>query len=169
MTASSSRDPHAALHAMALEYKSADGKTGVAALAHRMGRSPGVMYNKFSDHCETAALTLRDALAIQDATDSDALAEAIAATRGGIFVKLPDLGGAADDDVLTDFLALIDKEGVLARTLTEARADGLIESHEFDAVRADADRLIAAVHRLLVDLRSQVRTVQDGKLVRVAA
>lgn len=147
-----SRDPHAVLHAMALQFGG-----GIGALARRIGRSPGVLYNKFSDHCETSTLTLHDALAIQYATESDAFAEAIASTRGGIFVKLPELGEAADDDVLADFLVLIDKEGVLARTITEARSDGLIEPHEFDAVRADSERLVAALHRLLADLRTQVR------------
>lgn len=163
MEPSSTRDPHAVLHAMAMGFSG-----GVAGLARRIGRSPGVLYNKFSDHCESHTLTLHDALAIQTASDSDAFAEAIAATRGGVFVKLPEMGEAADDDVLADFLALIDREGVLARTITAARSDGIIEPHEYDAVRADSDRLVVALQRLLADLRSQVRVKQDGVVRRVA-
>lgn len=158
------RDPFMALHAMAKGFKG-----GIVRIATLLGRSPGVMHNKFSEACEHSNLTLHEALAIQEITDSDAFAEAVAATRGGIFVKLPELGEAADDDVLADFLALIDKEGVLARTLTEARSDGLIEPHEFDAVRADSERLVAALHRLLADLRTQVRIKPVGPSIVKAA
>lgn len=146
------RDPLIALHDMAKGYKG-----GITRLAARLGRSPGVMHNKFSDACDHSYLTLHEALAIQEAADSDAFAEAVAATRNGVFVKLPDFGEAGNDDILQDFLDLIDREGRLAATITKAREDGVIDPLEFDAVRSDADRLVVSLHRLLSDLRSQVR------------
>ena len=47
--------------------------------------------------------------------------------------------------------------GELSREFTEARADGIIEPAEFSALKLRADRTIAAIGRMIADLKTTVR------------
>lgn len=142
-------------------------------MARRIGRSPAVLHNKFSDADDRYAITdaEADAIAYEVAEQMHDLSyiEAKCALFRGVFVLLPEPGEAADDDVFAAFLNGMHSLGDLARELTEARADGVVSSDEFDAIDARARRHIATITGALLTLKTQVRDV-DGvtPLVRKA-
>jgi|GEM_PF-3947742 len=155
MTHTEKRDPITTLHADAKAYPG-----GIAALAQLIGRSAGVLHNKFADSMPSYEITDREADAIATAvrlrTGANAYAEAKAEAHGGIFVPLPEPGIAGEDDVTAGLLEIMRTAGDLARELTEARADGLITPDEFASYKLRGNRLIAAVHKHLRDIETMV-------------
>lgn len=164
----SSADPIEALHQDAKRFpgipadptlgKVPDGITGIAKL---IGRSAGVLHNKFSESEEKYALNVREAMAIaqvlQKTTGATGFIEALALSFGGLFIPLPPEGEAADDDVLAALLDSIRSLGDLARELHEAREDGIITREEFSAIELRARRLQATIHSAVQILRTQVQ------------
>lgn len=150
-------DPIAALHADAKRYPK-----GFEGLAKAIGRSVGVLYNKFSEADERYAVTDReaDALALEVVSETglQGYIEAKCATHGGLFVPLPE-GMAGDDDLLQGQLQMMRRFGELAAEFTEARADGLITPDEFAAVRVAGHRAVREVFRFLSDLETRVEEV----------
>ncbi|MBS1143383.1 MAG: hypothetical protein H6R14_789 [Proteobacteria bacterium] len=157
----SHRDPIDALHAVLL---SMDG--GIAAAAKRVGRSPGIMHNKFSDAMPHYEVTAREAIALAEYAKTKVYAEAICEYFGGVFVELP-AGMAGDDDVLQAYLSIIQSMGDLSREFTEARSDGIIEPSEFDALKLRAHRTVGAIQRMLAEIESTVREVPTAGLKAV--
>lgn len=160
-TASVRPDPIAVLHTAVERHP-----MGIKGAARAIGRSPGVLYNKFAESMPHYDVTVREALAIAKAIDDQEFVAAMCAEFGGIFVPLPG-GEAAADDVLSASLEMIRQMGDLARELTEARADGLIDEHEFSALELRGHRMIRAVHTLLQELKSQVREQPQAALAAV--
>jgi hypothetical protein len=161
-TEKGSRDPITALHSDAKTYP----KGGIAALAQLIGRSAGVLHNKFADSMPNYEITDREAdalaAAIREKTGSNAYAEAKAETHGGIFVPLPDPGIAGDDDIMQSLLNVMLGFGDMAKDLTEARADGVITPDEFASYKLRGTRLIAAVHRHIREIETQVREIESS-------
>lgn len=147
----SHRDPIDVLHAVLLQM---DG--GIAGAAKRIGRSPGVLANKFSDAMPHYEVTAREALALAEDAKTTVYAEAVCEYFNGLFLALPD-GEAGDDDVLQAYLGIIQQMGDLSKEFTEARADGVIELSEFQALKLRANRTVAAVMHLLAELEGMVR------------
>jgi hypothetical protein len=151
-------DPIQTLHMDAKGYPGKPG--GITELAQIIGRSVGVLHNKFSAAEERYEITDREADAIAGAifekTGSTAYIEAKCAVFGGIFVPLFADGIAADDDVLSSLLDAIRRLGDLARELTEARADGVITPDEFGAIELRARRLQGTIQHAVQVLKSQV-------------
>lgn len=147
----SHRDPVDALHGVLLQM---DG--GIAAAAKRIGRSPGILHNKFSDAMPHYEVTAREALALADYAKTTVYAEAVCEHFGGVFLTLPG-GAAGDDDVLQAYLGIIQQMGELSKEFTEARADGVIEPGEFHALKLRSHRTVAAVMHLLAELEGMVR------------
>ena len=163
------RDGISGLHADALVFPG-----GIAALARVVGRSPAVLYNKFSDAEERYEVTDReaDALArvIRAKTGRNGYIDAKCACHGGIFVPLPE-GAAADDDVLQAYMEIIQEMGDLSREFCEARADGVIEPLEFARLEQRSRRTIAAIQHFMADLKTLVRELPapaPATLVRTA-
>lgn len=144
-------DPVEALHADVL----ADSR-GISGCARLIGRSPQVLYNKFSDSMPGNELTGREERALADAVKSEAYVQAVCAHFDGVFVRLPD-AGLADDDLLETYLEIIKRMGELSADLTRARDDGVIEPHEFDRLRTDGHATMAAIQTLLSELATMVR------------
>lgn len=144
-------DPIAVLHA-AVESS----PQGIKGAATAIGRSPGVLYNKFSESMPHNDITVREAVAITRAIGGHAFVDALCAEFGGVFIPLPE-GEAADDDVLSASLEVVSKVGDLAHELMTARADGLIDHEECAALERRAYQAIRAVHVLLLEVRSQAR------------
>lgn len=151
------RDGVTGLHADALLFPG-----GIAALARLVGRSPGVMHNKFSDAEDRYEVTDREAdvlaKAIRARTGRNSYMESKCADHGGVFVPLPE-GVSGEDDVLEAYMEIIQQMGDLSREFTEARADGVIEPREFSALELRARRTIAAVQHFMADLKTQVREI----------
>lgn len=153
---SSRPDPISVLHA-AIDRSS----LGFKGAAGAIGRSPGILYNKFSESMPHYDVTVREAVALCRAIDDSSFVDALCAEFDGIFLPVP-VGSAADDDVLASSLEMMRQMGDLARELAEARADGLIDVQEFAALELRGLRMIRAVYTLLQDLRSQVREVPES-------
>lgn len=153
------RDPVAVLHER-LEAQPG----GIRAAAKTIGRSAGVLYNKFADSMPHYEISLREALALAQplAERSDfAFAEAVCEQFGGVFVPLPEGQGGADD-VLAAHLEVMTHIGDLCRELTEARQDGLIDEDEFTALKVRGNRAIRALHCLIRELEAQVPPQRSG-------
>lgn len=149
----SKHDPIGVLHAAVLASKG-----GIAAAAKAIGRSPGVMYNKFSEANPNYDITAREALALADHLGTTLYAEAVCEHFGGVFLPLPQ-GAPAEDDVLQSYLDIIRQMGELSKEFTEARADGIIEPGEFQALQLRGHRTVQAIMHLLCELEMTVREV----------
>lgn len=155
-------DPVEVLHAALLSSP-----LRMAGAAKAIGRSEGVLYNKFSESMPNNEVTAREALALADAIQTTVYAEAVAAYFGGVFFRLPE-GVAADDDVLQAYLSIVERMGELSHDLTLARSDGVIDKPEYERLRNDGFATIAAIQTMLAELETMVRDVaQRGSLRQV--
>lgn len=143
-----------ALHQDALHYPG-----GIAALARIIGRSAGVMHNKFSEATDHVQLGDREAdalaLAIRDRTGGTAYIEAKCATFGGVFVPVVS-GAAGADDVMAAELAMHEQIGKLAHDYAEARSDAVVTDAEYQDLRVQANRVIKAVEVFMREVHSTV-------------
>lgn len=139
---------------------------GFKGAAKRLGRSPGVLYNLFSEEMPHYKVGLREAIALASSLPSTGFIEAMCEQFGGVFVPLPDLGEASDCDIFEAHLAVMTQIGDLCRELTEARRDGLIDADEFSALKVRGARAIRTIYMLLQELGTQV--VQAGAVRSVA-
>ena len=144
-------DPVEVLHAAMLSSE-----LGISGAAKKIGRSPQVLYNKFSDSMPGNEIAAREALALADAIQTTAYAEAIAAYFGGVFFKMPE-GVAADDDVLQAYLAVVERMGSLSSELMAARDDGVIDPDEYQRLCSEGRATTAAIMSLLAELETTVR------------
>lgn len=161
MTHRTKRDPVDVLHADVLASPG-----GIKAAAALVGRSAGIMHNKFSEAMPHYEITVREAVALALAVRSTGFAEAVCEQFSGVFLAMPE-GAAGDDDVLQAYVGIVEKMGDLSREFTEARADGIIEPAEFSAIRLRGNRTIVAILHYLAELETLVREVPPSPLVRV--
>lgn len=131
---------------------------GIPGAAKRIGRSAGGLYNKLAQSMPEYDLMFREAMALGHAYCPIAFPMAVAEQFGGAFFLLP-VGRAGDDDVFDDYMAIIQQMGDLSREFTEARADGIIEPAEFQAMKLRANRMVASVMHFLAEMEGQVREV----------
>lgn len=157
----SHRDPVSVLHASVLASKG-----GIASAAKAIGRSPGVMYNKFSEANPNYEITAREALALADHMGSTDYAEAICEHFGGVFLPMP-AGIPADDDVLQSYLDIISQMGSLSKEFTDARQDGIIDPVEFSVLQMRASQTVMAIMHLVSDLEQLVRDIPPPPLAAV--
>lgn len=147
------RDPVAVLHADLLASP-----LGIKGGAERIGRSAGIVHNKFSEAMPHYEVTVREAIALAQAVGSTGFAEAVCDQFDGVFLPLPQ-GNAGDDDVLQDYLDIAKAMGDMSVEFTEARADGVIDPAEFSALELKGHRMVVAIMHLLSDLKTTVREV----------
>lgn len=146
----SQHDPISVLHAAILSSKG-----GIAGAAKAIGRSPGVLYNKFSEANPNYEITAREALALADHLGSTMYAESVCEHFGGVFLPMP-MGAPADDDVLQSYLDIISQMGALSREFTDARQDGVIDPVEFKVLQTRASQTVMAIMHLVSDLEQLV-------------
>jgi hypothetical protein len=144
-------DPIDALHAALLALPG-----GIAGAAPVVGRSPGHLHNKFSEAMPHYEVTAREAIALSRYAKSTAYVEALCAEFGGVFLEVP-AGSASDDDVLQSYLDIIRQMGELSKEFTEARADGVIEPAEFEAMKLRASRTVSAIMHMMREIEGMVR------------
>ena len=152
-------DPIVALHADALGFPG-----GIGALAKALGLSAGTLHNKFSESVIGNEVSARQGVAlavlIARATGAQGYAEAVCSQLGGLFVPVPPDGVAADDDVLQELLGSMRALGQMAESLICARADGVIDPREFEAMAACGRDVQARIAQVLETVRTQVRYVR---------
>lgn len=151
-----------AIHALHHDAKGFPG--GIAALATIIGRSAGVMHNKFADSMPAYEITDRegDALAhaIKGKTGAQGYIEAKCASHGGVFVPLPE-GRAGVSDLLTAQLDIMRRFGALATELTEAQQDGVITPDEFSALKVAGLRVVRSVLAFVGEVETQVQSAHE--------
>lgn len=145
-------EPVEALHAAILQSP-----LKIAGAAKAIGRSAGVLYNKFCDSALNE-LSAREALALADAVGGTAYVDAVCAYFGGVFFRMPE-GIAADDDVLQAYLTVVERMGTLSAELTSARSDGVIDPPEFKRLCNEGRATTAAIMTLLAELETMVREI----------
>ena len=150
-------DPVDVLHAALLTSK-----LKIAGAARSIGRSPGVMYNKFSDTMPDNEITAREALALSLSIKSTAYAEAVATYFDGVFIQMPE-GEAGDDDVLAAYLNIVERMGSLSSELTRARSDGVIDQDEFKRLVKDGYATMAAIKTLLSEIETMVHDIPESE------
>jgi len=157
----SQHDPISVLHAAVLASKG-----GIAGAAKAIGRSAGVLYNKFSEANPNYEITAREALALADVIGSTLYAEAVCEHFGGVFLPMP-AGAPADDDVLQSYVDIISRMGELSKEFTAAREDGVIDPSEFEVLQTRATQTVMAIMHLISDLEQLVREVPQQPLTVV--
>lgn len=159
-TVSEKTDAILALHGDAKAYPG-----GIAALAALIGRSAGVLHNKFADSMPQYEITDRegDALAhaIKGRTGAQGYIEAKCAAHGGVFVPLPE-GRAGVEDLMAAQLDMMRRFGELAQEFTEARADAVITPDEYSALKVAGHRLVRSVLSFVHEVGTQVQTPAAG-------
>ena len=143
-------DPVEALHASLL-----CSGLKIAGAARAIGRSPGVLYNKFSETMPDNEITAREALALADAIESTDYVEAVCAYFGGVFFRVPE-GRAGEDDVLGAYLDIVKRMGILSSELTKAREDGKIDRPEFLRLTKEGMATIASISTMLAEIETTV-------------
>lgn len=161
MTQQTARSPVDVLHADVLS------SIGIANAARLIGRSPGVLYNKFGESMHNE-LTVHEAMAIAKAVKRTGFAEAVCENFGGVFMPLPD-GEAGADDVLQAYLDIISRMGDLSNEFTRARADGVIDRREFEVMQRRAEQTVVAVMHMISELETLVRDVPHAVVSHIRA
>jgi hypothetical protein len=145
------RDPVVVLHD---EVVAAEG--GIKDAAKAIGRSQGVLNNKFSEAIPHYEITVREGIALAEWLGTHGFIESMCEQFDGVFLPLP-AANVGDEDVLQTYLDIIHKMGELSREFTEARQDGVIEVGEYAALELKGHRTVAAIMRLLAELKMMIR------------
>lgn len=77
-------------------------------------------------------------------------AEAVATASGGTFVKLPDVVGGGNEELMGKFHVLYSELGTFSQHLKDATADDNIDKSERKLLEADGARL----HKVLAELQA---------------
>lgn len=143
-------DPVEALHAALLASP-----LGIAGGARAIGRSPQVMYNKFSESMPNNELTGREERALAEAVGGEAYVQAVCAYFGGVYLRLPE-GMAGDDDLFEDYLGIIKEMGELSKEFIQAKEDGDIDADEFGRIKREGLEAVIAIQRFVADMETRV-------------
>ncbi|MDX1538850.1 phage regulatory CII family protein [Arsukibacterium sp.] len=125
-------------------------------LARKLGVSPNVLGNKLNPDQEFHKLSLGEAVAITELANDNAILEAWAHQRGGVFVKVPE--EVCCDEELSDQLMRVSEElGHAMAEIRHAREDGVIDSIEFERIKAKLLTTITEALALKTVIKGQVR------------
>lgn len=89
------------------------------------------------------------AMQMQAFSGTTYFAQAVAASSGGTFVKLPDTGKVGNEDLSSKFHELYAELGTLSQRFTAATADDLITKREREDLAAIGDDIHRTVTELL--------------------
>ncbi|WNO60864.1 phage regulatory CII family protein [Rheinheimera sp. MMS21-TC3] len=125
-------------------------------LARKLGVSPNVLGNRLNPDQDFHKLGLGEAVAITELTNDNAILEAWAHQRGGVFVKLPE--SVSCDEELSDQLMRVNEEfGAALGEIRKAREDGIIDSEECDRVTSKLMSTVTEALALNALVKGQVR------------
>lgn len=140
---------------------------GIEKTAVRLGITNQTLGKQLDPHDDTTHLTVLRAQAIADMYDSDCLAHAEAARRGGIFIPTPDLSGTSDVEVLTQYTRMMREFGEFSAVLETSLADGQIAPQEFQRLEKEMHDCIAAGAELVQRLRGMAEPAAAAPLKQV--
>ena len=109
---------------------------GSASLAPRMGVSPSVLNNKADPRKDHNKPLLMDAQKIMSLTGDTRILDALAASQGGVFIKLDSEDSPAGDMAILEMVTQVWKtNGQIGAEIAQAFEDGKIEKHEVARIR----------------------------------
>jgi hypothetical protein len=153
---------HDALYKIVREYPG-----GIEALAHRMGKSVPVMYNKFRPGIATHYVSFEEAtLAIEyclQAGVKEAMqpAEAFAWRLGCVLLAVPRTDGLADDALSQQVCKTVKEFGEVASCIYETLAtDNRVSKDELDRFEKEFQEAVSAMFELRA--RVQERAKKNG-------
>lgn len=119
---------------------------GMSKAADHLGYTRDALSNRIYER-KGQQLPYDDILELQMLSGSALYAEAFAADSGGVFIKLPDVGGD-NEDLLAKFQQLYGYLGELSRTHHDFTLDGEIDKKEKKVL----DGLTDKIQRTLIEL-----------------
>ena len=140
---------------------------GIEKTARVLGITNQTLGKQLDPHDDTTHLTVLRAQAIADMYDSDCLAHAECARRGGIFVHTPDLSGVSDVEILTQYTRMMKELGEFSTVLESSLEDGKINADEFQRLEKEMHECIAAGAELVQRLRGMASPVAAAPLKQV--
>ena len=120
---------------------------GWSAMAGALGMNVDALENHVYEK-RGQSMSVHLARQLQDLSGTTLFAQAVAKDAGGTFVKLPEVDGADNDDLLAKFNALHARIGKLSEHFAIATADGEIDRRE----RADLSSIGDEIHRATQEL-----------------
>lgn len=117
---------------------------GIADTATLMEMTESALDNRVHER-KGQQFTVRQALRLQDISQTTVFAEEIASMSGGTFVKLPDLGHVDNMSLLAKFNDMHAKLGLLSQKYGEYTADDELDKRE----RADLSAIADEIHRTM--------------------
>lgn len=121
--------------------KALPGSYATMAAALGMG-STSALENRIYER-KGQAISIHDALQMQETTGRTDFAEAVAQESGGVFVRLPDAPEFAGEDIQEHFMSLAEKVGELITEYRDATDDGQVSMAECERLYDIRNRLIA--------------------------
>ena len=140
---------------------------GIETTARALGITHQTLGKQLDPHEDATHLTVLRAQAIAAMYDSDCLAHAEAARRGGIFIPTPDLSGTSDVEVLTQYTRMMREFGEFSAVLEKSLSDGKIEPDEFQRLEKEMHDRIAAGAELVQRLRGMAEPATSIPLKQV--
>ena len=133
---------------------------GWDAIAAALGMSRNALENRIYE-TKRQSMTVDTALLMQKMTGSTLFAEAVAASSGGAFVKLPADLSDGNEVLAKKFRDIYVRLGTFAVHFEEATADEVIDARERAYLDADMDGLQRALSELMA-LTIRVYCEADG-------
>ena len=140
---------------------------GIETTARALGITHQALGKQLDPHEDATHLTVLRAQAIADMYDSDCLAHAEAARRGGIFIHTPDLSGTSDIEILSQYTRMMREFGEFSAVLETSLADGKIKPEEFQRLEKEMHDCIAAGAELVQRLRGMAEPEASTPLKQV--
>lgn len=127
---------------IAIHQTAHDAQGGLSALARAIGVGEQVLRNKVCPTSDTHKLSLREAVAIMDATDDDRILSVLADLRGYTLTRktLPDSTSIVAAVLLSD-----SEHGDVSREIQAALSDGKLTEHERAAITKQIHEAQAAL------------------------
>lgn len=131
---------------------------GCEALAVRLNMSPAVLRNKANPNTIANRVTLEDADRVMGLTGNCAVLDALAANHGRVCIKVDDAATASDIAVLELVTQVWSANGEVGAEVHRTLADGVVEPHEVDRVRAAVYRTQKALLEVVARLDGMIET-----------
>lgn len=136
---------------------------GCEALAVRLNMSAAVLRNKANPTCAGNKVTLEDADRVMGLTGDHGVLHALAKSHGFVCVKVEDTATASDMAVLELVTQVWSTNGEVGAEINRTLADGIVEAHEVERVRAAVYRTQRALLEVVARLDGMTETKARSK------
>lgn len=118
-------------------YKTVHKNGGAERLSKYLAIRPGTLNNKADPACDSHQLNIREAIALQLATNTRDIIRAEAQELGGVFVPGIDWSAASDVQLLDVWAHLQEEHGETASVIRKSLEDGIITREELIAIKRE--------------------------------